>query len=473
MLAVLALAASLLVALLAVRGAPFTDDEQTYRFQVSLLSDGLLSAPAPPVESAFHGTFLVFRDGAWSGVYPWGHVALLVVGGWLGSLHVFPHLAAPAAVLLTERLGRALFPDDEHAPLIGAGLVAFSPFLAFTSATLHNATSSILVATGGALCLVRAALRSRFGWALLAGLIFGFGLHVRPYNAVLEGAAMGVTALVVTLGRRRSPLPLCLGFAAGLIPFVALQLFIDQTITNDPLVLPATLTPGGRMFGFGVDDMVLRIPHTPLLAFGKIGTNFLRLVYWIGGSALVLPALLLPLLGFSRSRRDHLLYLPALALFAGYYFFLMSPVYDTGPVYYLDTLPFFALLLARTFGALAARTSARAVTSYVVAALGIAFASFWNIQGIAAKRISDAVREPYRAVAEADIHHAIVFWPHWQEQGRVSWVWQPRPPRYDLSDDVLYAFDIPDKAALRRAFPDRPLYAIRFSHGRASVEEVP
>jgi len=83
------------------------------------------------------------------------------------------------------------------------------------------------------------------------------------------------------------------------------------------------------------------------------------------------------------------------------------------------------------------------------------------------------VQEPYRAVAEADIHHAIVFWPHWQEQGRQSWVWQPRIPRYDLSDDVLYCFDIDDKRALRAAFPDRRLYAIRYPHGEASVEELP
>src|SRR5262249_26029605 len=47
-LAAFALVAVTLVGVFQTQYAPFTDDEWTYRFQVSLLHDGLLKAPAPP-----------------------------------------------------------------------------------------------------------------------------------------------------------------------------------------------------------------------------------------------------------------------------------------------------------------------------------------------------------------------------------------------------------------------------------------
>lgn len=467
-----AILASLLVATFATQHAPLTDDEQIYRFQVGLLRDGLLAGPQPPSQPPFMSQFIVFKGGNWTGVYPWGHVALLLPGAVLGYIHLWPHLAAGLAVLLTYLLARELWPDDRRAPLIAALFVATSPFLAFTAATLHNVTSSLVAVTAGAFFLTRALRRRSFLWAALAGLAFGFELHARIFNGVAIGAACGAVALGAAVQQRlgwRTIARLAAGVVVGILPFLVLYLYINWRLTGDALQQLATVDLARRdrhMFGFWPrKQTAYNFAHTPVLAFGKTGTNFLRLALWSAGSALSLAGVGALLCGLRRRASDLVVLAPVVALLAAYYFFFTSPVYDTGPVYYLDALPFLALASARAASTLADRGDGarRHLAAGHLALVLTAAMTFWSLMGIAAHHVSDSILGPYRAVERAHIRHAIVWWnppPNFK-----SWVMTRRLPHYTLRDDVIFAKDSNGKAPILAAFPDRATYAIRYPDG--------
>jgi len=441
-LAGFALFATAMVSWLALQHTPILNDEQQYLFQAELLRSGRLWCPLPEPLGPFRDPYSVQAHGMWTGIYPWGHVALLLPGLLVGFPQLVPHLCAPAAVLLAYWLGREIFPDDEAAPLVAGLVVATSPFIAFTCGTMHNSTSSMVLVTCGLAALARAVRLATPKFAALAGLCFGLALSSRPYNAVAVAIPSGVGALALAFYLRRRPIRLALGFFVGLLPGIALFLGMNYAITGDPMVTPAHLSmpEGMRIVGFGLGTPP-GVVHTPLLAFGKAGTNLMRLVMWSTGSVVGGLGLLALLLGLRRRSTDLLLLVPLAGIFGFYYFFYTSPGSDTGPLYYLDLVPVLALILARAVGALAARQTdsalvLRRVSGGGLAAFAVALATFWPLEGISSHRVTDNTLLPFRAVEAAGIHNAMV-WFNWNRQPD-SWTLVPPPPSPDLDDDVLF-----------------------------------
>ncbi len=443
-LAGFAFLATALVSWLSLQHAPILLDEQLYEFQVNLLRAGGLTAPLPEPLGPWREFYAVQKEGIWTGIYPWGHVAALLPGYVVGFPVLVPHLCAAAAVVLTYLLGRELFPEDGATPLLGAAAVAVSPFVAFTCGTTHNVTTSMVLTNLGLLGLARAVSRASVGNALLAGLAFGLALHSRPLNAIGIAVPAGIVALATALrlGGRR-PVLLALAFAAGLIPGIAGYFAINLAVTGDLMQTPAGLSMPKklRIFGFGGDGMP-GVPHTPLLAFGKLGTNLVRMTMWTTGSIAALAGMLALAGGLRRRTFDLVLLLPVASIFGLYYFFFTSPAYDTGPLYYLDLVPACALALGRSAVALADRTGGprapRLGLALGLSAALVALATFWPMQGLAGRRVTDNTLLPYRTVERAGVTRDAIVWFNWNPYFK-SWTLPPRPPKPDLSDDVLFA----------------------------------
>lgn len=468
-LAGLGLLATALVSWLALQHTAVVLDEDLYRFQVDLLRAGKLYTTPPRPLGPFREFYSVQTRGVWTGIYPWGHIAMLLPGYVLNFPQLVPHLCAGAMVVLTYLLGKELFPEDKTTPLLAAGFVALSPFVAFTCGTTHNSTTSMAFVNLGLWALVRSVRRDAPLFAILAGLAFGAGLHSRPLNSVAVAVACGVIALVMAVRTRRRWWLLAAGFIAGVLPGLAAYFLINKAITGDPMMTPAVMSVPTKLKIFGFDGTV--IAHTPLLAFGKSGTNLIRLTLWTTGSTLGAIALVAFLGGLRRRTSDLVLLAPVLAVFSCYYFYFTSPGSDTGPLYYADLVPALALVIGRTLVALGDRLPEEGhlsmVRSTVVMSFVVALGSFWPMQGIAGHHVTDNNLQPYRAVERAGLHNAIV-WFNRSPRFR-SWKLTPIPPKPDLSDDVLYArYDeknavaLWDKYGTTRSFytlifdPDKP-----------------
>ncbi len=486
-LAVVALAVTALLSWIVIQHAVLTDDEMTQLFQARLLEHGRLVTRVPEPRAFFDQPRLAYLPGShWTGIFPWGHAALLALGDLVGFPQLWPHLSAPLTVVLTYLLCREASPDETDASVaLGAALlVATSPFLLLTAGTLHNATTSVVMVTLGAYLLARHRRRGGLAPAILAGAAFGFDLHARPLNAMVAGGVALLLTAVIERRERKSPRELILGFALGCAPWLALHGALNWIICDTPFRPP--ITRGNERPIFGLGNLAFGAYHTPWKSLGQVVTNAFELVVWASGSVLTALAFVVGAVGAGRGtgrRADWLWLVIPGALLAGYYFFFRTPPIDTGPTYFLDAAPFLAIFVARVLAgapAAVARLAARALapdeeTNVRRAALAIptlallaGLGTFWpqHLHGIS--RSTDTVLAPYRAVEDSGIHRAIVFWHG--SPARRSDVTQPPLPAADLDDeDILYARDRRENAELGALYPDRKLYTLRYERGQAVV----
>lgn len=481
LLALTALAATALFSWLVLGHNILTDDENIQLYQAQLIEHGRLSAPVPMLRAFFDQPRLAYlAQDQWTGVFPFGHAALLAAGDAVGFPQLWPHLSAPLVVVLTYLLAREARPDETGAgtALAAAALVATSPFLVLTAGTLHNATTSVVCVTLGAYLLARHRRRGGLASAILAGVAFGADLHARPLNAMILGGATLLVAAIALRREGKSLRPLLAGFALGIAPWMAAHGAIDWILAGNPF--RAVITKGSERPIFGFGNLAFGAYHTPYKAFGQMATNVFEIVLWASGTIMTALGLVVGAAA-PRSRRLEWLWLaPPGALVVMYYFFFRTPPIDTGPTYFLDVLPFLAIFLARVLAgaplavarlrgrslAPAERTGA-ARASVLIPALAVltAFGSFWPAHVHGAARSAESVAAPHRAIAAAGVHHAVVFWRN--PPTRRSDVTQPPMPSPDLDDDILFVRDRRDSDEIAAAFPDRALYNLSYERGNA------
>ncbi len=410
---------------LLVHHSPLTNEQQTLLFQADLLRSGRLAAPPPRLLQGIDPPGIWVRDKSWTARGQWGHAAVLAAGEAVGSPFTVPHLVAPFLILLVWLLGRELFPTDPHARVAATILAATSPFLLLTTASLNPATSSAAAVLLGAYALTRHVRRGAVGWAVLAGLAFGFDLHVRPMNGAVLGAVLAGMALAGRIVERRSIIPTVLGLAVGLLPSLALHWQLAR-------------------LGFET-HIPMRAMVPTVAAFGRAAADLLRFVLWTSGSALTWLVVVAAGSGLVRRRSDALLLVPVAALFLATMGWDRPPGAETGPAAYLDVLPFFVLFLGRVLSAAYARLGSRgrpALAAGALLGLAVAFATWWPVQAVGLHTSGDAVAGPYRLADTIGLPPSFVLW-HAPEPPR-SWVTEPRPPSPDGKDTVIY---LPESAS--------------------------
>jgi hypothetical protein len=169
--------------------------------------------------------------------YPPGYPLHLAAAGILGGWEFAPHFVSPLAALLlvvaTYFLARELSLSRLLA-LVSAAIFAGCAVLLFLAVQAMSDVVSALWATAAVLFALRS--RKRDAWAAAAGAAFGMAVLVRPTNALL--------ALPLALALAWRPKTLVF-FAAGGLPFAAIQLRWNAVIYGGPLRTGYSTIVGG------------------------------------------------------------------------------------------------------------------------------------------------------------------------------------------------------------------------------------
>ena len=444
--ALLAVAATTVVLQNATGLHTLTEDEKTYLFQAKLLTMGKLSINVFPEARSFWEPFMVGKPGQWSGQYFWAPAVLLVPGLLIGCPWVISLLLVAVTVYVAAEAARE-YSGDARVGLATAALMASSPLVILTGATLHNANLSAACISVALWSLVVLTKRKSWRAQIALGVSVGVATHTRPLEilVVLMGAA--VILLIRERGQPGRILRLLWPSILIALPLLALHPLVNHVVSGDWRHSGYWLINEGQGFktmGFGRGPF--GEPHTPEIAASKTLTVMMRIGFYAMGGPLLFGMLLSLFLAASESKKR--LWAPTIpiGLYAvGYFFYAGSSIQTTGPVYYLALMPlllgWIALLAVCAHDEL--RTALprlrRAVPAIIVsqwlAALIVFWPTAWGELALAGRDASacDDLARTHK------IHNAIVFVSAngGALQGASWTVWPPLPsPTFD--DDVLF-----------------------------------
>ena len=236
---------------------PTWHDEHSHLIQAQMLARGRLWMPQHPIAD-FFATFHVFVKPVYASLYFPGTSLLYVPTVWLGLPYwLIPLLVAGASVGLMYRVLTELV--DGVAGVLGAMFLLSMHSFRLVSVMLLSHPHMLL----WGLVIVWAWLGWRrdptWRWALLFGVASGWALVTRPLDSLCFIAPLGVSMLRDLRGKAISAALGTLALvAAGMIPFVTLQLVDDYGITGHVLESPYadywTKTYGGTVVGFAPPD---------------------------------------------------------------------------------------------------------------------------------------------------------------------------------------------------------------------------
>ena len=223
-------------------------DEPVYLWHIDVLASGRLTGPGGTPIEAFRPWLGGIRDQAYFSQYTlgWPLVLLasdLVLGSPEGAVVAGTVLAVVGAVLLTRELtGR----ED-------LALAAGAAFLVTPAVVIQSGTHLGYLFTIGlgnlALTAGFAGLRrQRPAWLVVAGLLLGWVLLTRPFDAVLWGTVLLVGGALHhrwQVVRRGWPV------AVAAAPFVVATVAYNLRITGEPFTFPIVAADPLDTFGLG------------------------------------------------------------------------------------------------------------------------------------------------------------------------------------------------------------------------------
>jgi hypothetical protein len=360
---------------------PHLLDASTYAFQARLIQSGRLWLEAPPFGDLFTTDLQAIRDGRWIGQYPPGAPALLAAGGVFGLSWLVGPLCSLVGIVATAVATRYFYDDGVAITTLCLGLI--SPFILFLSgAFMSEPIDGALLAVALA-AFAFARRRDSTGWYSLVGALLGLSFLTREFGTALFALPLGAD---LVLRRRWRGLALLL---IATLPFLALYLAYNASVTGNPLVLPRNAVDPTDRFGFGNFG---NREHT--LAAGLLYTDMnltllqFDLFGWPPLFALALPTL--PFILRTARRTDVLLAAGVLCCIAGY---VLVPGHGAqlGPRYYFGALPYLLPLAARGLQSLVSAatrlglsaTAARASVLALVALLTLNSAAYYVPHAIA------------------------------------------------------------------------------------------
>jgi 4-amino-4-deoxy-L-arabinose transferase-like glycosyltransferase len=455
---------------------PHLEDEQANVFQAKVFASGNLAVRAPSVQpNSFYLPFILNRNGWLFGKYPPGYSLLLMPAAWIDQWWLINALGAVVVVLGVYLLGRDLF--DADTGLLAAALGLLAPMFILLSGALvsHLVTMALLTIFTWGFVRARGSRRSdgvhpigfSAGYAALAGITIGLAFITRPWTTFAIGLPFAVQALIDLVRRWRS---VWRTYAIMLIAFGAIALILplyNAAVTGSPFTNTYELWWSMDRIGFGPGIGVTPGGHSLYTAIVNFRLDFplfgQMLSGWpdvIGVSLVWLPliaGLLLP----PMTKRDWALLLPPMLLIGAHFLYWARGSSFYGPRYYAEAMPFLWLIIARGLIKICAIKDPwpRRVV-YVALPLLMA----WNIvYAVEPRFIAGFVqyrsaRRALNTVAQADVHHALIFVKAQQWQNYAALGWRNAP---DLNDgDLIFAYDFGPAGDERviEAFPDRAVY---------------
>ncbi len=455
---------------------PHIEDEQANVFQAKVFASGNLAVRTPAVQpNSFYIPFILNRNGWLFGKYPPGYSLLLAPVALIDQWWLLNALAALVVVLGVFLLGRELF--DENTGLLAAALGLLAPMFILLSGALVSHLVTMALLTIFAWSFVRARRSDRphpIGMAALAGIMIGLAFITRPWTTFAIGLPFAVQALIDLVRRRRTVwraygvMLITFGLIASLLPLY------NAALTGSPLTNTYELWWGMDRLGFGPGIGVSPGGHRLYTAIVNFRLDFATFGQMLSGwpdvfavSLAWLPliaGLLLP----PMTKREWALMLPAIMLIGAHFLYWARGSSFYGPRYYAEAMPFLWLIIARGLIKICAlkiprsRRFANAPRIAVYVALPLIIA--WNIvyvieprfiEGFAQYRLA---RRALNTIAQADVHHALIFVKaeQWQDYAALGWRNAP-----NLADgDLIFAYDFGPlgDAHVIEAFPDRAVY---------------
>jgi hypothetical protein len=462
----LALALAAAPTLLSALCLPTTvsNDERAYILQAEMLAAGRLSLPLVEPREALRRRQIhedPERRRLYS-KYPPGTAAALAPGARLGLPAVMVLAAGLLDLLLIAALARQLGLAD---PWLAALLLASCPLFLLLQTSFQSQVFTLPAALAGYLALLRAREQNgrRFGWGAAAGACSGWIFLTRPLTGLVFAAAM-LPGLLVRGPETRAPgLRAVSGAVLGGLPFLALLLLYNRSLTGDALQTPygayaAAFSPWDVYPLFRSDYI-----HAPATAFFQ--SLFQQLGRWLPALFGILGAAGLGAWGLWRLRRSDggaglalLLLLPlayAFHWYPGHWAYL-------GPIYGFEALGLMivaALVLLED----APEGWSRSLAPLAVAAgVALAIYRFPFIQAEAEQRAAPRTAAVAAGLPEGAV--VLLPWfhnPERQERSRMRYT-PSRPPFSDVSE-IVYLRELGRAAHTRAALDtlglaDRPIF---------------
>lgn len=472
-LALLAAGLSLLVQHLLLPLLSKNLDEGVYLFQAHMLREGMVSLPA---ES--HGTF--FRpwlsgeaDGRIFTEYQVGFPAFLALSDLvLGSARHGLVLVAAASVVTVHGWARALLGDGRTA-MVATVLASFSPLAVLHSGLVVTYSLTVLLLTAGGWATLAAVARRSWRMAAGAGLLWGGALLVRPLDALIVMAPMGLLALVRL---RRAGLltlagtaPLAGAVVAGIVPALGATLAYNTATTGSATSFPNMAADPLNTFGFGTRRLMegeATVAYGRSEAWTALLDNVGTVPSWTLGGIVVVGLALVGAL--ARGRGAERLVLVAIVLaFPLVYLTWWATVLSgikalngIGPHYYVPSFTALAVLAARGAVVALPRLPRPRVALAVVVAAGLVATGWALPDKLADKRQTTTSFRTTEGLVPDDLGHAVVLVDDARPYVLARFPFlQPDPT---LTDDVLIgASQGPLDPRILDHFPDREVYRLR------------
>ncbi len=327
---------------------PHIEDEFAYVWQAEVAARGEIFRPVPDCPRCFLVPFVIDHNGSRFGKYPLPWPVVLSFGINAGIRDWVNPLLAGGSVWLIYILLRKL--RNRRTGLLGALLLAVSPFFLIVSSTLLSHTFSLFL-----------SLVFLIGWfdslsdernvpvwvtTLVAGLSMGLLALSRPLTAlgvILPFVLHGVFILFKgSSNQKRSVF-----FIAGIVAlFIPLYFIWQYLLTGDLMRNPYTLVWPYDTVGFGPGIGRQTGGYTPQMAIlnarAALWVGQFDLFGWFRYSWVILPFGLLILI---RNYRALLVSLTSITIIAAYaLYWIGSDLF--GPRYYFEALPACVLLTA-------------------------------------------------------------------------------------------------------------------------------
>ncbi len=476
------------------KGQPQHNDAGVYVFQAKTLAAGRLTSPLVGGREFFDPAMCggaasyAFDEGrhSWYGVGAPGAPLLFALGVLAGVPWLVPPLLGAGLVVATYLLAREVFGDV--VALIALPLAALAPWVVLTSAEYLTQAPCALALALFLVAALRATAMGSWRAALLAGLLLGFGVAVRPLTA-LGFCVPAAVAWLVWLGRRpgqawRPTVAFAVAFAvpvAGLLAYNAATtgsaLTFGYQAAWSSAVLPKDspfCPPGWRW--------------TPLNGFAGLAETAFRanvaLFRWpLPAVGAALAALLcLGWLSQARSRWQAIVVAgTGVSLALAYFWWAWPDEYMGGPRYFYEASPLVIILVAVAFRALYLRLAAaglgeraRAVLALAVL-LSVAYAAGKTHLGEMAlhRQGCRKTQRMFAAVRAGVDGPAVVFVPvaenKWGDVGEFYAALARNDPL--LAGPMIYARDLgPHNAKLAAERPTHRLY--RWDRQRAALTPI-
>ncbi|MCP4386155.1 MAG: glycosyltransferase family 39 protein [Hyphomicrobiales bacterium] len=432
-----------------LRGFPISDDVYAVMLQADTYASGQWVAAAPPLPPAFDHPRLRIVGDAWISQYLPGWAMILAPLAWIGApLWLAPGAFAAGSLVFFWMLARRRL--DAGLATVATLILCSSAFFVLNASTLYSHAP----ATFFGLAAVESTLRRRAGghwrWAIFAGASIGAMGLIRPYNAAIFTAVLGL-ALLFDWGRRRDrqSVVTLVAFGLGGLPFALALLGYQAMMTGSPFkTIPAWFGGGGEPLGM-ISALSL---ENAIHRFARLGI--------ITSPVLVVAAFVAPVvLGWARKLTVVDWVFPATVFAFLFYEGRGGIPQSYGPRYLFEAFPFLVLSSMAAASLLSSRWPV--VRAWVVMLL--VTQTFGLLSWLAYER--DAIQslsEPFRLAARANLKHAVVILETPPGVYRRGNQFDYARNGLDVTKpSVVYARDLGDRDKLRALFPDRAFYVYR------------